>query len=280
MRALILLILTGLYSIYAFPQTFSGLVIDAESKKPVSFANIGIPGKDAGTVSDVNGEFNLELNSKYDKDSIIFSCIGYESLKFSVLDFRAAGFKIIRLSPRAYELNEIVIKPVKTKAYTLGNLCDPNSCYGNSFRSGKLGTEIGVRMELPGKEEKAFLKSFRFYVGDFTFKKFPVRVNIYSVINGLPYQNILKEPIFIDITSEGEYIIDLTKYDIHTAGDFFISLEYYRVHGQDDGKLTFCAVHKRKMNKGNSYYRLSSQGNWLPEFGDKLGFSIEVLCEE
>ncbi len=279
MKKWCLLFIFGLCFFGAFSQIFSGKVIDIQDQKPVPYANIGIIGKDRGTVSDMNGEFKLELDSNYDKDTIRISCIGFEHKKYLVLDIKRADFIKIELSPKAYRLSEVIIHPTNTKTYALGNFCDSSSCYGNSFRSGKLGTEIGIMMELPRKTEKAFLKSFRFYVGEFTFDKFPVRINIYSGKNGQPYQNILKAPIFVDIISAGEYIVDLVNYNIITTGDFFISLEYYRIHGQDDGKLTFCAVHNRKMFKGNGFYRLTSQGNWLPEPGDNLGFSVLVECD-
>jgi len=283
MKQYFLILILGFHFLSAFTQTHSGHIIDASFQKAVPFANIGIIGKNIGTVSDAEGAFKLELSDNFDKDTLCFSCVGYESRKYSISDFKDEIGDVdrieIKLSPKTYQLSEVLVRPVETRIYTLGNFCDSNSCYGNSFRSGKLGTEIGVLMELPRKAESAYLKSLRFYVGDFTFDEFPVRLNIYNLKNGLPHQNILKEPIFVDIRSDGEYIIDLAKYNILTSGDFFISLEYYRVHGLDDGKLTFCAVHNRKVNKGNGYYRLTSQGNWMMELGDNLGFSVVVECE-
>jgi len=280
MKSFVILFIFGFYSVGVFSQTFSGQVIDNKSKGPVPYANIGIVGKDVGTASDVNGMFKLELGSGKEADTVRISCVGYDSKMLLVLDLRNNLHSQIELSPKTYQLAEVIILPSKIKMYTLGNFCDSSSCYGNSFRSGQLGTEIGILMELPRKAEKAFLKNFRFYVGDFTFDKFPVRVNIYNLENGKPYQNILNEPIYIDITSDGEYIIPLEKYNITVLEDFFISLEYYRVHGDEDGKLTFCATHNRRKYNGNGFYRLTSQGNWQPEFGDNLGFSVQVICEQ
>lgn len=268
----------------SFSQIYSGQLINKESGHPILFANIGIIGKNIGTVSDATGWFKIELNSKFDNDTLCISCIGYAMRTYLIRDFkdniRKADQVKIELLPKSYQLEEVIIQPIDTKTYTLGNFCESNSPYGNAFYSDILGTEMGVIINLPRKKNKAYLKNFRFYVGEFTFDKFPVRLNIYNLKNDQPYENILAEPIFIEITSEGEYIIDLEKYNIITDGDFFISLEYYKIADQTEGKLTFCAVHNREMNKGNGYYRLTSQGDWKREVFDNVGFSIQVECEK
>jgi len=272
------------YSFNSFAQIYSGQLIDEESGQPIPYANIGIIGKNIGTASDAAGWFKIELNSKYDKDTLCVSSIGYESEKYLVGDFKDTIGNIdqvkIELSPKIYQLAEVIIQDIETKIYTLGNLCESNSTYGNAFYSKKLGTEIGVIIELPHNKNKAYLNNFRFYVGEFTFDKFPVRLNIYKLQNDLPYENILTESIFIEITSAGEYIIDLKKYNILTNRDFFISLEYYKIADSTEGKLVFCAIHNEEINKGNGYYRLVSQGNWEQEMFDNVGFSVQVECEE
>lgn len=267
-----------------FSQNFSGQIIDVESRKPVPYANIGIIGKTIGTVSDANGFFKIELNNKFDNDTLGISCIGYVSKKYQVRNFKndiKNPEKIkIELSPKVYQLNEVTIKPLKTKVYILGNFCDSNSTYGNAFYSEQLGTEIGVLIKLPGKKNKAYLQSFRFYVGEFTFEKFPVRLNIYNMKNNKPHENILTEPIYVEIKSEGEYIINLKNHNIILDDDFFISLEYYKIPDKTKGKLIFCATHRKNINKGNSYFRFTSQSNWEPEPLDNVGFSVQIECEK
>ena len=284
MKVLSLIIIFGFYFFSSFSQIYSGQLINIDSGQPIPFVNIGIIGENTGTVSDVEGRFNIELNSTFDNDTLCISSIGYESIKQLVSEFKNEIGDIdlvqIALSPKVYLLEEVIIQPIDTKTYTLGNFCESNSPYGNAFYSGILGTEMGVIINLPRKKNKAFLKNFRFYISEFTFDKFPVRLNIYNLKNGRPYENILEEPIFLEITSAGEYIIDLEKYNIITNGDFLISLEYYRIADKTEGKLTFCAVHNRKMNKGNGYYRLTSQGDWKREIFDNEGFSVQIECEK
>ena len=272
------------FSIASYSQIYSGKLINKESGKPVSYANIGIVDRDIGTVSDTAGWFEIELIDKYDEDSLLISCIGYKSERYLISDFKDAERKTvemrIELAPISYHLNEVIIRPIQMRTYTLGFNCDSNSAYGNAFYSKELGTEMGVVIELPSKKDKAYLKNFRFYVGEFTFDKFPVRINVYDLNNGIPGKNILREPIYMEITSTGEYVINLSEYNITVFGNFFISLEYYRVPDKTQGKLVFCAVHQRKMKKKNSFYRWTSQGNWQSEMFDVVGFSVEVDCTQ
>jgi len=284
MKSLILIIIFSFYLISSFSQIYSGQLINKESGQPIPYVNIGIIGKNIGTVSDGEGCFKLELNSIFDKDTLGISCIGYDNGKYLISNFKdnigTTDQVKIELSPKIYQLDEVIIHAHKTKIYTLGNFCESNSPYGNAFYSKQLGTEVGVIIKLPRNKNKAYLRNFRFYVGLFTFDKFPVRLNIYTLKNGQPYENIFTEPIFLELTSAGEYIIDLEEYYIITNGDFFISLEYYRIPDQTKGELIFCAVHNRKMKNGNGYYRLTSQGNWIPEIGDNVGFSVQLECEK
>lgn len=282
MRFVVVVIIT-LFASLACAQEYNGYLVNAESGEPVPYANIGIGNKDIGTVSDARGWFEIGLDSEFDQDTLCISCIGYAAENYKVEYFKRTyqnnpGF-CIKLSPTTYQLDEVIVKPVETRIFTLGNFCDSSSCYGNTFHSGQLGTEVGVIMELPRGKDKAFLKNLSFFVGECSYDSFPVRVNIYDLDAGMPGDNILREAILIDITSPGAYLVPLSNHNIRVDGDFFVSLEYYRVHKKEEGKLIFCAVHNSKAYKGNGLYRMTSHGAWTPEYGDNLGFSAVVECE-
>ncbi len=282
MKVIYLLIIYFMNYSLAFSQTYSGKLFDKQSEKPIPYANIGIANKNIGTVSNADGVFNLELNSIENNDSLFISCIGYERKSYLVSNFkgffRSKDQIIIELQPKIYEMSEVVVRPMGTKLYTLGNFCEPDSPYGNAFYSKKLGTEMSVKIELPEDKEIAHLQNFRFGVGKFTFDKFRVRLNVYNLANGVPAENILTEQIFVDITSDGTYVIDLKKYKIITHGDFFISLEYFTVPDREEGELIFCSVQQE--DERNGYYRLTSYGSWTHEIVANIGFSVQIRCEE
>ncbi|MFH1196468.1 MAG: carboxypeptidase-like regulatory domain-containing protein [bacterium] len=284
MKYIILLLISCISAFQTYSQIYSGQLIDVESGLTIQYANIGIVGKNVGTVSDNNGLFTIELSNNFNNDSLCISCIGYEKKTFLIRDLKNSISDLeqfrIELKSKIYQFDEIVVRPINTKVYTLGNFCEPDSPYGNSFPSKNLGTEIGVMIKLPEEVDKAYLKKLRYFVGEFTYDYFTVRLNVYNINNGLPDKNILKEQIFIDITSTGEYIINLQRNNIVITEDFFISLEYFKIPDQKEEKLIFCAVHNSDIYGGNGYYRLTSQGKWNREYGDNLGFSVEVNCKQ
>ena len=80
---------------FADGQSFlKGIIIDAESNKPVPYVSIGVIGKAAGTEANVNGEFDITLDDKTnDNDTIRFSSIGYESSDYLIADLEAKQAK-------------------------------------------------------------------------------------------------------------------------------------------------------------------------------------------
>jgi hypothetical protein len=91
-------------------QKIEGKVIDRETGSPVPFASIGIIGTAMGTSSNLEGEFTLLIP---EGASIKVSCVGYVSLMVASPD----DMKLIRLTPFAIELNEIVItqRPINAR---------------------------------------------------------------------------------------------------------------------------------------------------------------------
>lgn len=284
MKHLIVILILCFCPFKTYSQIYSGQLTNLENGLPIQYANIGILGKNVGTVSNNMGRFEMELSNDFDNDTLCISCIGYESRTYLINNFknifRNTEQIAIELTPKIYQLEEIIVKPIDLETYTLGNFCEPDSPYGNSFPSKNLGTEIGVMIKPPEDVDKVYLKEFRFYVGEFTYNYFTVRLNVYNIKDGLPDKNILNEQIFIDINSTGEYIIDLQRKNITTTSNFFVSLEYFKIPDLHEGKLIFCAVHNPDLYKGNGYYRLTSHGKWNREYGDNLGFSVKVECEE
>ena len=61
-------------------QTYSGTVIDSESREEIPFVHIGVLNKNLGVISRPNGTFSIDLSSQADNlDSLAFSIIGYET---------------------------------------------------------------------------------------------------------------------------------------------------------------------------------------------------------
>ena len=68
-------------------QTIQSRVLDLNTREPIPFVNIGILGKNHGTVSDDAGKFSLEVPKAgwSSSDTLRFSAIGYQSVDVVLL---------------------------------------------------------------------------------------------------------------------------------------------------------------------------------------------------
>lgn len=276
--------LTAIISILIFinsnAQNIIKQVIDNKNNVPIPYVNIGIVGKNVGTVSDNNGRFQLELDNKYNCDSLRFSSIGYESLNIRVEDYKKNNHQSennrIKMTPKIYNIEEVVVTNHKIKTVLLGN-SNKNGGDIINIQPAGLGAEIGLIMKLHRKKIIFHLNNFRFNLVDNIYDTIPIRVNIYNLKNGLPNINILQSPIFFNIQKDGLITIDLKKYNIVVQEDFFISIEYIREISLNK-KLRYWAVFKTFSQKGtgNCLWRDVSQGNWSSNPMDELRFSVEA----
>lgn len=83
-------------------QMVEGKIVDAETKKPISFASIIVLGTAKGTSSNLEGEFTLALTGEA---SLKITSIGYESMVVK----SSANLRPIALKPTAIQLSEVVV---------------------------------------------------------------------------------------------------------------------------------------------------------------------------
>ena len=99
-----------------------GKIID-ESGEPIPYANIGILDKNVGTLSDPDGSFEISLPTSLINDSLIFSSIGFETLKIPVQKLSPQSLLItIQIYSTATLLEEVAVseKKLNRKVARLG----------------------------------------------------------------------------------------------------------------------------------------------------------------
>lgn len=84
-----------------------GYISDSESGEPLPYASLRL-NTGRGTISNMDGEFSLEVSP--DDKQIVISYIGYNSQTYSTENLPA----IIKLSPMAYQLGEVLVVPINT----------------------------------------------------------------------------------------------------------------------------------------------------------------------
>ena len=236
-------------------QLYKGKVVSTNDKIAIAYVNIGIVGKDVGTVSNNNGEFSIELLDLYNNDSLRFSILGYKTKSFKVADFKkqfANNEITIPLETKLMELKTVVIKPQITKI--IGNENKSKKMVGG-FSSNDLGSELGTVMKI--RKSPTVIENVSFNIAYNKYGNLLFRLNIYDMKDGKPNQSILKENIFVktDIKN-GTVTVDLTTYQLIVNDDFFVSLEWIENLGENG--LYFPVG----LLNSPSFSKKTSQGLW------------------
>jgi hypothetical protein len=272
MRLPILFFLLTAYSIKA--QFISGKVLDASTKQPLPYVNIGIINKNLGTVSDEYGDFSLELNPELLSDTLRFSMIGYGKKDFVLRDYLAQekAENVILLNEEALLLEGVTVIRKKNKKYRrkiLGNKTESKTLVGG-FTSNDLGNEIGFICRI--RQSPTFLETFNLSIAKNSYGNIRFRLNFYSLRNGMPDQNILNEMIMIETDIEsGMVSVDLRPYDIVMEDDFLVAIEWIEDLG--NGELLFSAG----FFGSNLFARATSQGTWTQMGVAAYGMNVEVV---
>jgi len=251
-------------------QQISGTVFEMNGDIPVEYVNIGIVGKNVGTVSDQNGKYTLQIYPEHYDDTLMFSCIGYHSYSVRVSDFVRMNNGNVSLEKRFYDLSEVVVRPKNVKSRTLGITTRGKmaaACFTDSVRGG----EIGVLMS---NKNRAFIKEVNVNISSCSYDTIFYRMNIHKVLDKMQFENILSNPVYVISTKEevkDKITIDLRHLNLIVEGDFLVTFE----HVKDLGKGRLC-FHANLFNK--SYWRETSQGTWKTVPAG-VSISVEVDVE-
>lgn len=262
--ALILIIL--LLPRYLICQTLYGRVLSSKTDSAISYVNIGIVGKNIGTVSDESGKFIVKPERVDINDSLKFSMIGYKSKTVQLSYFRDDTAKTVFLDPVLYSLNEVKVIYRRPRIVEIGT--EVAAGIGSGFGYNFLGSEFGIKLDV---RRPLKLINLNLNVSKCTFDTVTYRLNIYKLTDKLEYINILTQPIYISFTKEQinrPVKFDLQKYSLRVEGDIIVALELYKELG--DGKLFFYTG----SFAGSTYHRRTIEGSWI-EAGGIIGMYLK-----
>jgi hypothetical protein len=238
-----------------FCQSFKGMVLTNETRRGIGFVNVGIIGKNVGTVTDQLGNFSLVIDSRYDNDSLRFSLIGYEPRSYLVRAFREDSVKVILLKTKMYNLDEVKVTYHRARSIRLG-VPVVSDQLKSGFADNELGSELGIKVETNGRVR---LEDINLNVATCTYDSVTYRLNIYQCLDEDEYVNILQKPIYVTFSNDKikqAITLDLKKYSIIIEGPVLISLELYKDLGE--GRLLF----HTQFFTGTTYHRKTSEGRW------------------
>jgi hypothetical protein len=251
-------------------QQISGNVFEMNSEIPVEYVNIGIVGKNVGTISDQNGKYTLQIPPQYHNDTLRFSCIGYHSYSVKISDFMKLNNGNVSLEKRLYNLTEVVVRPKKTRQRTLGITVRKKSKWCIDYATGH---EFGIVIS---NEKTVFIKELNVNFAQ-PFNSFDTiffRINFYKIHKEQQFENILSSPIYIKISEKeikDKVTIDLRHHYIVATGDFLVAFE--NINNLGSGFFCFYCSKKH-----TTYMRRASQGTWKT-YGNGIGVSVLVDVE-
>lgn len=154
-------------------------VIDSKSGKPISYAHIKLKNGAKGVIADFNGYFSLD-NNFTKKDTIVVSCIGYQTKQLLVRNIDSETK--IKLEASQQNIKEVTItaKKTKFKIKTLGITKKPrniDSYYyiGRAMNGEERAVWIPNEYSVQGK-----LDFINIYVTDLGFPDAHFRVHVYD----------------------------------------------------------------------------------------------------
>ncbi len=252
----------------------SGVILDSETKQILSYVNIGIAGKNVGTVSDENGKFALEISEEMKNEQLKFSFIGYEDKILNISGIISGKEELtVSLTPTVYMLEDIIVKPKNYKTKIVGNTTKSQGIEAG-FSEHLLGYEAGVLMKI--KARPTFIEEVVFTINNCSYDSIFYRLNIYEMTKNGPGRNILRKPIYISYSKEDleeTIVVDLTELNVFVEDDFVVTLEHVKDLG--DGVLNFSVG----LFNGGTWHRETSQGGWKKLGIAGLGISALIKYE-
>jgi hypothetical protein len=230
-------------------------VISSTTKEGIGYVNIGVLGKNTGTVSGASGIFSLDFTELDDSDSLRFSMIGYEPVTYKVGRLKQESSKTVEMIPRTYELPETKIIYPRGREVTLGTPV-VSTALKSGFADNNLGYELGIKVYV---KKRLKLKDINLNVGSCTYDSVTYRLNIYKHTEEDNWENILSNPIYLSFKMKDIYkevTLSLKEYSILLEGEYIITLELYRDLGA--GKLLFLT----QFFTGTTWNRKSRESEW------------------
>ena len=102
-------IITNIFKPQLQLKKIKGRVINRKTKKALAYASIGIKGKTIGTISNIDGDFLLNLQIENFKDTLTFSFIGFKNTEIPINEIKDDEIEVA-LRKDLISLQEVVIR--------------------------------------------------------------------------------------------------------------------------------------------------------------------------
>ena len=246
----------------AVAQPITGRITDSRTHAALPYVNIGVLGKDLGTVADEQGRYTLAFQQALAAATVRLSSLGYAPRNLTLAELAAQPN--VALTPEAVPLAEVEVrgKAQFRRTHTLGNTGNAEMAT-NTFASNSLGGQVGTVIKLSRKPTRivnAVFNIARSSPGQVTF-----RVNMYRLgPDGLPIEVKLlpREVIVTSPIIRGPITVDLSADQLVLNEDFFLAIELLKWDNPAPHGAEFAFSAALGYFHNEIYYRHTSQAAW------------------
>ncbi|GAA4789772.1 hypothetical protein GCM10023231_17160 [Olivibacter ginsenosidimutans] len=270
--------------VYGQDITFKGDVKTKEEGRAIPYTSIGVKGKAFGTIADSLGKFVLlaDKSAIKDTDTIIFSRVGYSSLRLSVKDAVGKKLNISLAASPATQLDEVVINETKDKIKVYGRTPGKMTLNPRAYSSYPRISDISGREQatILNIDNDIQLKEVNFLLIRNNFTNVMFRLNIYTVNDNLPDELIsTKEILYETKDPRGWKTINLDNYNIRIKGHKKIAIALQLVKSgladRDTLKHSYLIPSFPSPLK-KSYFREKSESEWMQVKSSYLYVNIKA----
>ena len=211
--------------------------IVSEEGTAVEYATIGIPGTKSGTLSGIDGAFELTLAQECN-DTIAVSHVSYGDVKLPATVYNECNETlIVTMQPR--ELQELTVYNGKRKKAKLTNRGMRFAGGVTQWTTEKLGYEIGSIIDVKRVFE---VEEILFSTVLNNIENARLSINIYMIDETeSDFSNVMHHPIYVDIPvseKKNEHVIAVKENIFLESGRYYVAVKFV------DGKK-----HTDKKNK-------------------------------
>jgi len=203
----------NLFFLISFTQKEVSFKICNVNREPIAFANISVNNTNYGYYSNLKGNVIIKA---LDTDTLIISCIGYETIHISNIYYLDTVF----LNEKVTELLPFNIKSSYShkKLGFLGK---------KTLRGSKLGNMSNVISGIKIENQKRYLiENVEVFINNKVIEpKNLLILHIYNIKDSLPNQSLLDSILIIPNKGKGWTKIDLSELQITISNDFYVGVE-------------------------------------------------------
>ncbi|RSK37388.1 carboxypeptidase-like regulatory domain-containing protein [Hymenobacter metallilatus] len=281
-------LLAGLLPLAATGQTLTGTITASPAAGPVPYANLGIPGKTVGTVTDEHGRYQLAYTPANLADTVYLSSLGYRPQRVLLRELVAQPNRV--LTAVAVPLTGVRVQApgLYKRRRTLGCTSTSHSIIAK-LKAEHLGAEMGMVVSIKHKPTKLLTAHFNVLYQQSDTLRF--RVNLYRLRpDGRPSEEkLLNRNLLVntaDRTSPNAPLtVDLTPDQLVVDEDFLLTLEWVGGGEVEQVSKSLAFSSALGYGKGDLYFRKTSQDYWeKPSLGaalagmqPRVGFYVTAL---